>query len=153
MRREVGDIIQATKIREFSTLGLVLGAHYADSPIVVSDGTSPPPEHSMHYVPSACPGCLAPHLWLADGSSLYDQFGLGFTLLTMDGADGSIDAVTSSAARRGIPLMVLVPDDPRLRPHYAARFALIRPDQHVAWRGDQLPANADSLLARVTGNS
>src|SRR5204863_1573319 len=70
-RQEVGDIIQATKVREFKTLGLVLGSRYEDSPIVVPDGSEPPAEHFMLYVPSAHPGCLAPHLWLSDGPSLY----------------------------------------------------------------------------------
>jgi hypothetical protein len=152
-RREVGDLIRATKIREFSTLGLVLGARYADSPIIVPAGTSPPPEHAMHYVPSSFPGCLAPHLWLADGSSLYDHFGPGFTLLATDDGAGDADSVVRGAARRGMPLALLAPDDPRLRQLYAARFALIRPDQHVAWRGDYVPTDPDRLLARVTGNS
>ena len=80
-RREVADIIQATKVREFKTLGVVLGMRYQDSPIIVPDGTDPPLDHFMLYVPSAHPGCLAPHLWLNDGSSLYDHFGEGFTLL------------------------------------------------------------------------
>ena len=41
--------------------------------------------------------------------------------------------------------------DDRLRGRYEARFTLIRPDQHVAWRGDALPADADKLIATVTG--
>ncbi len=51
-----------------------------------------------------------------------------------------------------MPLTVLAPDDARLRPLYAARFALIRPDQHVAWRGDTLPDDPGALLGRVTGH-
>jgi 2-polyprenyl-6-methoxyphenol hydroxylase-like FAD-dependent oxidoreductase len=51
----------------------------------------------------------------------------------------------------GMPLTVAAPADSRLRGRYEARFTLIRPDQHVAWRGDALPADADALLARVTG--
>ena len=80
-RREVADIIEATKVREFKTLGIVLGTRYENSPIIVPDGSEPPPDHFMLYMPSAHPGCLAPHLWLADGSSLYDHFGDGFTVL------------------------------------------------------------------------
>src|SRR4029077_16933894 len=41
-RREVGDIIEATKVREFKTLGLVLGTRYEDSPIFIPDGSEPP---------------------------------------------------------------------------------------------------------------
>lgn len=150
-RNEVGEMIEATKLREFRTLGIVLGSRYEDSPVIVPDGSEPPPDHFMLYVPSAHPGCLAPHLWLVDGSSLYDHFGQGFTLLvTEQGADETQDFV-AAARQHGIPLTVLVPGDRRLRARYAARFALIRPDQHVAWRGDVLPADTAELLARVTG--
>ena len=150
-RGEVGDIIEATKVREFKTLGIVLGSRYEGSPIVVDDGSEPPPEHFMLYVPSAHPGCLAPHLWLADGSSLYDHFGPGFTLLLTD--DDGLDAVAigEAAKARGLPLTIIAPGDARLRDRYEARCALIRPDQHVAWRGDRLPGNPGDLLDRVTG--
>ena len=151
-RGEVGDIIEATKVREFKTLGIVLGSRYEGSPIVVDDGSEPPPEHFMLYVPSAHPGCLAPHLWLADGSSLYDHFGPGFTLLLTD--DDGLDAVAigEAAKARGLPLTIIAPGDARLRDRYEARCALIRPDQHVAWRGDRLPGNPGDLLDRVTGS-
>lgn len=150
-RKEVGEIIQATKIREFKTLGIVLGARYQDSPIVVSDGSEPPAEHSMLYVPSAHPGCLAPHLWLADSSSLYDHFGQGFTLLVTEGEAGEGNAIAREARAFGVPLKVFAPGDIRLRSRYEARFALIRPDQHVAWRGDSLPARIADLLIQITG--
>ena len=152
-RREVGDIIAATKIREFRTLGVVLGMRYENSPIIVPDGSEPPPEHFMLYVPSAHPGCLAPHLWLADGSSLYDHFGEGFTLLVTAGDPADAGPLAAAATARGLPLRVLTPGDARLRARYAARFALIRPDQHVAWRGDALPADADALLAHITAGA
>ena len=150
-RQEVGALIQATKGREFYTLGLVLGARYDNSPITVPDGTGPPPEHFTDYVPSACPGGLAPHAWLQDGSSLYDHFGTGLTLLATEGREGT-EALAQDAALRDIPLKVVAPGDPTLRGRYAARFALIRPDQYVAWRGDSVP-EPGPLLERVTGHA
>jgi hypothetical protein len=33
-RSEVADLIEATKVREFRTLGIVLGMRYVDSPII-----------------------------------------------------------------------------------------------------------------------
>ncbi|HWE72612.1 MAG TPA: FAD-dependent oxidoreductase [Stellaceae bacterium] len=152
-RREVADIIEATKVREFKTLGIVLGMRYEDSPIVVPDGSEPPADHFMLYIPSAHPGCLAPHLWLADGSSLYDHFGDGFTLLVTEGDPAATEGLFTAANRANIPLKVLAPHDGRLRNRYGARFAIIRPDQHVAWRGDLLPADASELLARITGRT
>jgi 2-polyprenyl-6-methoxyphenol hydroxylase-like FAD-dependent oxidoreductase len=152
-RREVADIILATKVREFMTLGIVLGARYENSPIIIPDGSEPPPDHFMLYVPSAHPGCLAPHLWLADGSSLYDHFGAGFTLLIADGDRGEAAGFAAAAGSRNVPLTLLMPPDTRLRERYGARFTLIRPDQHVAWRGEALPADADELIARVIGAS
>ncbi|CAN7359840.1 FAD-dependent monooxygenase [Bosea sp. LjRoot90] len=152
-RREVGEIIEATKLREFRTLGIVLGSRYEDSPIIVPDGSEPPVEHFMLYLPSAHPGCLAPHLWLADGSSLYDHFGQGFTLLATSGDGTDAAPLTAAADLLGLPLKLLLPGDQRLPARYGARFALIRPDQHVAWRGDELPADAEALLAQVTGGT
>lgn len=152
-RREVTDIILATKVREFRTLGLVLGMRYEDSPIVIDDGSAPPKDHFMLYLPSAHPGCLAPHLWLADGSSLYDHFGEGFTLLMTEGSCSEADTFNAAAERSGVPLTLLALPDTRLRHRYDARFALIRPDQHVAWRGNALPDDVHGLLATVTGAS
>jgi hypothetical protein len=152
-RREVADIIQATKVREFKTLGVVLGMRYEDSPIVVADGSDPPMDHFMLYVPSAHPGCLAPHLWLADGSSLYDHFGEGFTLLITEGDSDAAGPLIVAAAKHKIPLKVLALSDSRLCSRYEAAFALIRPDQHVAWRAKAMPPDPDFLLARVTGAS
>jgi hypothetical protein len=40
---------------------------------------------------------------------------------------------------------------PRLRRIYSADLVLVRPDQHVAWRGEQVD-DAEGLLAEVTGH-
>lgn len=151
-RREAGEIIQASKMREFRTLGIVLGMRYEDSPIIVADGSDPPPGNFMLYIPSAHPGCLAPHLWLVDGSSLYDHFGPGFTLLVTDGDPRDAEVFVAAATEAKVPLEVLAPADRRLRARYGARFAMIRPDQHVGWRGDTAPASIAELFACLTGS-
>jgi 2-polyprenyl-6-methoxyphenol hydroxylase-like FAD-dependent oxidoreductase len=150
-RNEVGEIIRATKMREFKTLGVVLGYRYESSIIIAEDG-EPPVEDAVIYVPSAYPGCLAPHLWLRDGTSLYDHFGEGFTLLVTEGEQSEVAPLVQTANALRLPLHVLSPGDQRLRLRYKARFALIRPDQHVAWRGDMIPADSHALLSRVAGN-
>ena len=154
-RREVGEVISTAKLREFKTLGAVLGYRYDSSPVIVADGTSMAPQEAIVYQPSSRPGCLAPHLWLADGSSLYDHFGEGFTLIsTVKDADTAevFMRAKACAMELAVPLKTLAPNDGRLRRRYQANFALIRPDQHVVWRGDDLPDDFVAALRKVTGH-
>ncbi|WP_051418110.1 FAD-dependent monooxygenase [Roseomonas gilardii] len=103
VRAEVGTIVQAEKVREFHSLGVVLGSHYSGSPVTVPDGSAPPEPSTTRYEPSAHPGCLAPHLWLRDGRSLYDLFGHGFTLLATGGRDG-VEPFEAATCAAGVPL-------------------------------------------------
>jgi 2-polyprenyl-6-methoxyphenol hydroxylase-like FAD-dependent oxidoreductase len=151
-RAAVAEEIVATKTREFDTLGVVLGSRYDGSPVVVDDGSTPPAEHYANFEPSAHPGCLAPHAWLADGSSLYDHFGLGFTLLLLgDSATVLAQEIETAAADARVPLELLDLRGAGLEKLYAAPLALIRPDQFVAWRGAD--ADADTLIRTVSGNA
>jgi 2-polyprenyl-6-methoxyphenol hydroxylase-like FAD-dependent oxidoreductase len=138
-------------------VGVQLGGRYDCSPVIVADGAPPPdtfPQTYDEYSPSGLPGGRAPHLWLDDmramGSSLYDQLGRGFTLLRFDPA-AETATLEQVAAARGVPLKVLDVALPEARELYGANLALVRPDLYIAWRGDRLPADADALLARVTG--
>ena len=146
-RREVGEIIIMQKTREMRSLGVVKGYRYTRLSIVVPDGSAPPVLHSMIYEPSAHPGCVAPHLWLDDGLSLYDHFGKGFSLLVTEHDQADIIAAFCEAAERvGMTLKVVQPGDARLHQRYGALFALIRPDQHVAWRGSEMPNDLPFLF-------
>jgi hypothetical protein len=135
-------------------LGVVLGARYDGSPIVIADG-APPPDEKERYVPSDVPGGRAPHLWLDDrrgaGSSLFDRLGTFFTLLRFAGASQDTARIEAAARRAGVPLDVLDIDHPQARDLYQGKLVLIRPDQHIAWRGDDLPQDVDRLLATVVG--
>jgi len=151
LRATVGAKIQAIKQREFNTIGVVLGYRYDDSPVIIPDGSEPPPNGSV-YVPSARPGHVAPHAWLENGLSLYDCFGPGFTLLATREAEASgIEDAQRAASEAGLPLTVMSTDDADIAALYQARYALIRPDQHVAWRGDAAPARA--VFERIAGRS
>ena len=134
---------------EFASLGIQLGARYEGSRIVVPDGT-PPKDDPTVYTPSACPGGRAPHLFLGRGDSLFDHFGLGFTLLRL-GGDADVQPLARAAQARGIPFVSFDVPLRQGRDLYEADLALIRPDQHVAWRGSRLPDDCDALLAQVTG--
>jgi 2-polyprenyl-6-methoxyphenol hydroxylase-like FAD-dependent oxidoreductase len=154
-RRELGAFL-ATFGEEFASIGVQLGARYDASPLVLADGT-PPEDDYITYRPSGVPGGRAPHLWLDEGrgtgSSLYDRLGIGFTLLRL-GADAPDAApFTAAAARLGIPFTVLDVALPAARPLYGRALALIRPDQHIAWRGDTLPADPAQVLKTATGHA
>ncbi|MBS0454873.1 MAG: FAD-dependent monooxygenase [Proteobacteria bacterium] len=154
VRSEIGQRIGMSKMREFMTLGVVLGYRYEDSPVIVPDGTSAPPADFINYVPSSRPGGLAPHAWRHDGSSLYDHFGQGFTLVASSGSrDDDLAAASAAAGACGLPLAVLRPEEGGIASLYPTRYTLVRPDQHVAWRGNDWPADGQALLRRISGRS
>ena len=151
LRARLADGLQV-KDPEFHSLGLVLGYDYPDSPVVVPDGGPVPAPELSSYTPSAHPGARLPHAWLADGASLYDRLGADFTVLRLAPA-ADAGPLVRAAAEAGIPLQVLdLSDRPRLRGLLGADLVLVRPDQHVAWRGDTA-GDAAALLAHVVGGS
>jgi 2-polyprenyl-6-methoxyphenol hydroxylase-like FAD-dependent oxidoreductase len=151
VRAELESVIRSAKTKEFESAGLVLGYCYEGSPIVAADGTEAGVFDVTRYRPSARPGSRAPHRWLADGRSLYDVFGEDFTLLVLDGDGSDTTNFQLAAKQRGMPLAVLPLADDVVRASYDRRYALIRPDQHVAWRGDELPTEPGALLDLVRG--
>ena len=151
LREEVGARIVAAKTREFHTLGTVLGHCYDNSPIITPEGTTLLENGGQIYSPSAHPGCLAPHAWLPDGRSLYDLFGAGFSLVVAEGADEEqVMAAERDADAAGTPFTVVRAHGVAIRALYKADFTLVRPDQHVAWRGSEWEPLA---LRRATGRS
>ncbi len=153
-RRDLGAIL-STCGEQYGSIGVQLGARYDGSPIVAENG-APPPDDFIDYTPSSVPGGRAPHFWLNDGrdfgNSLFDRLGTGFTLLRLSGKAPSGSALAETAARMGIPYTVLDCPDVEARDLYGCDLALIRPDQHVAWRGNQTLADSGRLFGQLTGN-
>ena len=85
------------------------------------------------------------------GSSLFDRLGVGFTLLRLGPKAAPADSLQAAAKRRGIPLMVIELPDSVSRSMYGRDLAIVRPDQHVGWRGNAEPADAEALWSRLTG--
>ncbi len=140
----------SVKESEFHSLGLVLGYDYPDSPAVVPDGRPVPEPTLRTYTPSAHPGARLPHTWLPDGTSLFDLLGDGFTLIRLS-RDADAVPLTDAATRLGIPLRVLdLVHLADLRARYEADLVLVRPDQHVAWRGSAT-ADPTGLLHHAVG--
>jgi hypothetical protein len=97
------------------------------------------------------PGSRAPHARLADGRSILDLFGNGFTLLRLgnDAPDPSV--LERDFAERKVPLTTVSLGDPAIRTLYERSLVLVRPDGHVAWRGNTGPADPIELADRVRG--
>ena len=153
LREKAREAILRTRAKEFQhdSVGIELGYRYDSSPICVPDGTPPPPDDHAHYVPTTWPGARAPHVWLQDGRSTLDLFGRGFTLLVFSLKIADASAFTSAAERPGLPLKVVTLDEPRARELYEHPLVLVRPDGHVAWRGDSVPVNAADIIEQVRG--
>src|SRR5882724_3452263 len=149
-REEVGRLTYEINVQQYACAGLNFGSYYDRSPIIAYDGSEHPPYTMRDYTPSTVPGCRTPHLWCDDGSSLYDAMGPEFSLLRFD--RGIETAALEAAARqRGLPLKVLDIERPAGAAFYDYPLVLSRPDQHVAWRGDRLPADPLDLIDRVRG--
>ena len=149
-RAAFGAEVLALNTPQYCCGGLNFGYFYDRSPIVAYDGEAAPGYTMDRFTPSTVPGCRAPHLFLADGRSLYDALGPDFTLLRLD-PRADADPIAHAAASQGVPLRVLDLAAEAARALYPEALVLVRPDQHVAWRGNRPPADAPGLIARVRG--
>jgi len=153
--------------KEFlNEIGLVFGAHYASAAVVPDGQRAPAEDQVQQYVPSAVPGCRAPHVWVSRNGrkiSTLDLLGRDFVLLTA--AQGS--AWQDAAVRQPSPqiVSVVIDEDPQdAQTHWREVYGLdadgavlVRPDGHVAWRsragvGDPaavLAAALDAVLCRT----
>ncbi|AHK35735.1 hypothetical protein OPAG_06614 [Rhodococcus opacus PD630] len=154
-RTQLGEALVRTFRREFNNIPASLGYRYEGSPVCIPDGTPAAEVDFEEYRPSARPGHRAPHVWLAPNVSTLDRFGPNFTLLIIGRPVGTGDALAIAASERSMPLSVQAITAPdtvaALRAAYERTFILIRPDGHVAWRGDTLPADPGQILDVVRG--
>lgn len=124
----IRDGVREAKDGEFHSLGLVLGYRYDASPIIHNDGPNKSTDalDPVTYAPSWTPGARMPHRWLADGGSVYDLLGDGFTLFVPADCTGWPELV-DAAMGSGVPLVVHAGTEPE--------FVLVRSDGHIAWHG------------------
>jgi FAD binding domain/Aromatic-ring hydroxylase, C-terminal len=148
-RRRLGREILDLGNLENEADGIEFGYRYDSSPVVCSEPRTAPADHMHAYTPDTQPGVRPPSLLLEDGQAIFDLFGLGFTLLRF--ADLDVDAFVTAAADCGIPLKIVDIRDDRARTLYERDLVLIRPDHHVAWRGDTIPDRPEIILDRVRG--
>ena len=151
-RRVLGQKLATVVAKEFQAIGISLGYNYADSPLVVPDGSAAPPDYTETYIQTARPGHRAPHCWLEAGRSTIDLFGNGFVLLSL-GAEAPADGqkLVNTAKEVGLPLESITIKDAKVAELYQSPLVLVRPDGMVAWRGESLPEDVHGLVDRVRG--
>jgi 2-polyprenyl-6-methoxyphenol hydroxylase-like FAD-dependent oxidoreductase len=138
--------------KQFNTAGLHLGYRYDDSPIVLRDGSSEPPDDPRIVVQSTWPGCRAPHAWLERGRSTLDLFdGRHYTLVRLGNTAPGAEPFHAAFEARGVPFKSVRIDQPPVCALYERRLVLVRPDGHVCWRSDSLPADPMKIVDTVRG--
>jgi len=157
-RERVGRALSEGLKREWLSMNMHLGNRYLDSPVIAYDdgedreAARAELEDAIHYRPSSRPGARAPHAWLEDGRSTLDMFGRGFVLLDFQGAS-DLAGLRRAASDAHVPLEIVALAEPHIAALYERRLVLVRPDGHVAWRGDTPPADPAALLATVCGRN
>ena len=139
---------------ENEALRLEFAYRYDASPLVaplLSDEAAPPPDCDLWAIPAtAWPGMRAPHLFDESGTAIFDRLAVnGFTLLRFDQrADPT--PMLNHAQGIGLPLSVCDIASAQARDVYGASLALVRPDQHLAWRGDHADIAAIDVARGAT---
>lgn len=147
-RQVLGEAIARLGNAENESWGVELGYRYDDSPVIVHEDGLPDVD-PLTYHPNTAPGARLPHVFLEPGVSIHDRLGTYFTLVVVD--DGDTSAFNDDAEKLGLPLTVLRLNRPDLKTIFERNLILVRPDQHVAWRGDILPSDGRVLLELVSG--
>ncbi len=147
-RAKFGRNSRDLNVPQYCCAGLNFGYFYDRSPIIVHDG-DPAPAYSMgEYTPSTVPGCRMPHVFLPDGASLYDRLGPDYTLVRVGGGNGG-ETLKRKADAAGVPMKVI---DVPPSPEHDHALILVRPDQHIAWRGNADPDDPRAVIATISGH-
>ena len=150
VRKKIGDTILKLGNLENEAIGIEADYRYDNSPVICKDGEgSPLPFEWDKLNPNTYPGSRIPPIWLKDGRAIMDLLGDQFTLIRF--ADIDISAFEQAAQERHFPLTVLDIQDDHAAKIYEQKLILVRPDQHVCWRGDSMPEDALAVINKVRG--
>jgi 2-polyprenyl-6-methoxyphenol hydroxylase-like FAD-dependent oxidoreductase len=132
-------------------IGAELGYRYVSSPVIWDEPGGP--EHLFReYVPTSWPGARLPHVWLKNQTPIQDLIGDSYTLLKLGRSKADTSGLERAIQSFKAPFATLTVDDEVARDVYGFDLLLLRPDMHIAWRGNAAPENPDELAAIVTGH-
>lgn len=137
-------------VRQAGDAGLHVDHRYDGSPVIWPENGEAPPWRWDAVTPTTWPGCRVPAVRLCDGRQIHDMLGPGLTLVDLGGRNAGAPLVRRAHAM-GVPVTHLALTDPRLRGSWERDLVLVRPDHHVAWRGDAPPVDWPAVLSRIAG--
>jgi 2-polyprenyl-6-methoxyphenol hydroxylase-like FAD-dependent oxidoreductase len=132
-------------------IGSELGYRYVGSPVIWDEPGGP--EHLFReYVPTTWPGARLPHVWLGNQTAVHDLIGGGYTLLRLGNSKADTSGLERAMHALAAPFEIVTVSDDIARDVYGRDLILLRPDLHIAWRGNDAPADPGHLAALVTGH-
>ena len=150
-RENLARVAASEQRKSNEMIGAELGYRYVGSPIIWEEPGGP--EHLFReYVPTTWPGARLPHVWLKGERAMQDLLGDGYTLLRLGPTAVDMSPLEDAMRARGAPFATVTVDDEAARDVYGYDLILLRPDLHVAWRGNHPPPDAAHLAALVTGS-
>jgi 2-polyprenyl-6-methoxyphenol hydroxylase-like FAD-dependent oxidoreductase len=153
-RENLARIADVEQRKTNEMIGAELGYRYVGSPLIASEPGEGPELDFRTYVPTTWPGARLPHAWLADGVAMQDRigYGHGYTLLRLGGTQADTRGLQAAFAALNAPLQVLDIADTEPREVYGRDLLLLRPDLHVAWRGNAPPHEPEAVARMATGH-
>ena len=120
--------------------------NYEASPVVFGPPGGKTTAHGVHSLKARAGHHLAPQV-LSNGRNAFEELGRGFTLLALGAEAGAFE---QAARQLQVPLEIVRDSGAAARENYGAPLILVRPDQHVAWVGEEA-ADAAAIMQKVTG--
>jgi len=151
LKRKLIQVADSEQRKGNRMIGAELGYRYVDSPCI--DNIPGGPEHRIgEYNPNVWPGSRLPHCWLDDGSALQDQLPETYILLSLGNKSLDTSKLRQSYEKIGAPVAEVRIESNRHRDLYGFDLLVLRPDMHVAWRGNDAPPNPQEIASISTGH-
>ncbi|KAF1955081.1 hypothetical protein CC80DRAFT_566391, partial [Byssothecium circinans] len=140
---------------ENKDFGVEMGQIYESSVLQRPEtGEAKPAWRASQYTPSTWPGSRAPHLFLLDGSAIFDHFGKDWSLVTFTDKAADDRFLLDAATSLSIPVKhVDLQGEEHAHRIWERDIVLVRPDEHVAWRANSVGSleEAQNALRLVVG--